>query len=259
MADASATLAAEQRQVRAEFVFMMGGELEDEAVETAGTLEISEEAEAEAEGDLLAGRLQNQGRIDMMRAIRAMSRASAALTQMSLEQALRDERAALDNLMRAFSRTRFILRALTQRERIDLDRRLSGSLQLTAGLATAASAAQPPERVVALRRLLADVAALAHDPSRASSGRAVDGALALLRADPRSDTLRALANRVQEIALQATARQASIVRQGVDSLVREIALLAAAALPAAPSSPRSIDAGRLAGAWREAQRRGRLP
>ena len=36
--------------------------------------------------------------------------------------------------MRAFARSRFILRALTQRERIDLERRLSGALNMTAGL-----------------------------------------------------------------------------------------------------------------------------
>ena len=259
LADAAATLAAEQRQVRAEFVFMMGGELEDAALDLSGTLEVSEEAEAEAEGDLLAGRLQNQGRIEMMRAIRSMSRASTALTDANLDQALRDERTALDNLMRAFSRTRFILRALTQRERIDLDRRLSGSLQLTAGLASAAASAELPERVVALRRLMADVAALAHDTSGASSGRAADGALALLRSDPRSDTLRELAGRVQTVVQEARAGQTRLVRQRVDSLVRAISRLAAAALPAAPSEHQTIDAGRMAGAWRDNQRPGRSP
>jgi hypothetical protein len=103
VSDAARQLAAEQRQVRAEFVFMMGGEVEDLAGETTGTLELNEVAEAEGETDLLAGRLQNRGRVDMMRAIRSMSRASSALTEASLDQALRDERAALDNLMRAFA------------------------------------------------------------------------------------------------------------------------------------------------------------
>ena len=125
----------------------------------SGTLELNEVAEAEAEGDLLAGRLQNQGRVEMMRAIRAMSRASTALNESSLDQALRDERAALDNLMRAFARSRFILRALTQRERIDLERRLSGSLNLTVGLSGPTSESVPDSRTIALRRLLADVAA----------------------------------------------------------------------------------------------------
>ena len=231
---------------------------EDAGAATSGTLDLNEEAEAEAEGDLLAGRLQNQGRLDMMRAIRSMSRASTALTERNLEQALRDERTALDNLMRAFSRTRFILRALTQRERIDLDRRLSGELVQVSGLATPASAVEPPERVVALRRLMADVAALANDTTRATSGRAVDGALALLRAAPRSDTLRALAGRIQEVAGAAT-RQAPDVRRQVDSLVRSISALAAALLPPAPSRQRSLDASRLAGAWRDAQRPGRRP
>lgn len=259
LADAAATLAAEQRQVRAEFVFMMGGELEDEALETSGTLELNEEAEAEAEGDLLAGRLQNQGRIEMMRAIRSMSRASTALTNADLDQALRDERLALDNLMRAFSRTRFILRALTQRERIDLDRRLSGSLQLTAGLSSGAVSAQPANRVVALRRLMADVAALARDSSGSSSGRAVDGALALLRADPRSDSLRALASRIQDVARDAVGGEPRLVRKRADSLVRVISQLVGASLSMAPSGRETPGVGRLAGAWRDVHRRGRAP
>jgi hypothetical protein len=259
VADAARLLAAEQRQVRAEFVFMMGGELEDAALETAGTTELNEEAEAEAEGDILAGRLQNQGRIDMMRAIRSMSRASSALTEASLDQALRDERAALDNLMRAFSRTRFILRALTLRERIDLDRRLSGALLQTAGLSAPAASADPPARVAALRRLMADVSALAHDTARASATRAVDGALALLRSDPGSDTIRALAGRIQEVARQVVTRQAPRASEKVDSLVRELSLLAASSLPVAPMEPSSFDALRLAGAWRDRNRPGRQP
>jgi hypothetical protein len=198
LSDESRLLAAEQRQVRAEFVFMMGGELEDIAGETAGTLELNEVAEAESEGDLLAGRQQNQGRVDMMRAIRAMSRASTALTEASLDRALRDERAALDNLMRAFARSRFILRALTQRERIDLDRRLSGALNLTAGLSGPAAEPVPDTRTVALRRLLADVAAWSSGDSASARGvRAT--ALVALRADPGSDTLRRIVSRLQEL------------------------------------------------------------
>ena len=203
--------------------------------------------------------LQNQGRVEMTRAIRSMSRASTALTDVNLEQALRDERLALDNLMRAFSRTRFILRALTLRERIDLDRRLSGTLALASSTAGSAVSAELPSRVVALRRLMADVAALAHDSSRVSSGRAVDGALALLRADPRSDTLRTLAVRIQEVAGRVSTRQAPSQAREVDSLVRVIAALAAAAMPVAPAMQPRVGAGRLAGAWRDAQRSGRSP
>ena len=60
----AAGLAAEQRQVRAEFVFMMGGELAEELVDTSSLTELNEEAEAAGEADLAAGLLANQGRAD---------------------------------------------------------------------------------------------------------------------------------------------------------------------------------------------------
>ncbi|HEX6313829.1 MAG TPA: hypothetical protein VFZ73_03185, partial [Gemmatimonadaceae bacterium] len=222
VAEEARMIAAEQRQVRAEFVFMMGGEVEDVAGEASGTLEVDETAEAEAEGDILAGRLQNRGRIEMLRAIRAMSRAATALTDVSLDQALRDERTALDNLMRAFSRSRFILRALTQRERIDLERRLSGSLRLTAGLSSPAAEAMPDERVVALRRLLGSLASLSSgDSTQARLARAAADAVAAVRSDPASSTVRQLAGAVQRL----TSGTVEAVR--IDSLVRQVTALIA--------------------------------
>ena len=236
----SRTLAAEQRQVRAEFVFMMGGELEDVATaEASGTLELNEVAEAEAEGDILAGRLANRGRIEMMRAIRAMSRASTSLNQSSLDQALREERIALDNLMRAFARSRFILRALTQRERIDLERRLSGSLTLTAGLSGPTAEASPDARINAMRRLLADLAAGDSAAIKAS-------ALAVLREAPGSGTLQRLVMRLQEQHRDGAR---------VDSLVAQLKMSITSALPDHPLSTVPSGVGVLEGALRDAARR----
>lgn len=250
----SRLLAAEQRSVRAEFVFMMGGELEDMTAEAAGTLELNEVAEAEAESDILAGRQQNQGRVDMMRAIRAMSRASSALTDANLDQALQSERTALDNLMRAFARSRFILRALTQRERIDLERRLSGSLALTAGVSGPPVAPVPDERAVALRRLLADVAAMATNDS-AASNRAVTSALGVLRADLGSPALQRLAARVQAIAGQIRSRQAPGLALRLDSLLKEVSMQVELSTPGAPASRSSLDTDLLEGALRDATSR----
>jgi hypothetical protein len=243
----SRTLAAEQRQVRAEFVFMMGGEVEDLAAEAIGTLEVNEVAEAEAEGDLLAGRQQNRGRVEMMRAIRAMSRASTALKESNLDQALRDEKTALDNLMRAFARSRFILRALTQRERIDLERRLSGSLNLTAGLSGPASLPEPDNRTVALRRLLADLAALSSGES--TGNRARESAVAVLRSDPSSEDLRRLVSRVQDVTTQQNAKLR------IDSLVSVVTALMRSGLPYAPQVSPVPAVGLLEGALRDASRR----
>jgi hypothetical protein len=250
----SRLLAAEQRSVRAEFVFMMGGELEDMTADAAGTLELNEVAEAEAESDILAGRQQNQGRVDMMRAIHAMSRASSALTDANLDQALQSERTALNNLMRAFSRSRFILRALTQRERIDLERRLSGSLALTAGVSGPPVAHVPDERAVALRRLLVDVAAMATNDS-AASNRAVTSAQGVLRADPGSPALQRLTARVQEIAGDARSRQAPGLALRLDSLLKEVSLQIELFTPGAPASRAALDADVLEGALRDATSR----
>jgi hypothetical protein len=241
----SRTLAAEQRQVRAEFVFMMGGELEDATTEeTSGTLELNEATEAESESDILAGRMANRGRVEMTRAIRAMSRASAALNESNLDQALRDERIALDNLMRAFARSRFILRALTQRERIDLERRLSGSLNLTAGLSGPTAEASVDSRITAMRRLLADLAA-------GDSAAIRTSALTVLRETPGSGTLQRLVMRVQEQPRDRTR---------VDSLLSQLSLMIAGAMPTNPAPGTPLGVGLLEGALRDATRReGRRP
>ncbi|MGE3275738.1 MAG: hypothetical protein AB7O67_11545 [Vicinamibacterales bacterium] len=107
-------LAAEQRMVRAEFVFMTGGEVEDEV------------AEAEQSHELAEGRLENSSQIELLTAIRAMSRAESALNDGDTTTALVHEREGLAALQRAFARRRYFLRTTPERARIDLERRLSG-------------------------------------------------------------------------------------------------------------------------------------
>ena len=252
----SRLLAAEQRSVRAEFVFMMGGELEDVAGDAAGTLDLNEVAEAEAEGDLLAGRQQNQGRVDMMRAIRAMSRASTALTESNLDVALQHERTALDNLMKAFARSRFILRALTQRERIDLERRLSGALNMTAGLSGPMTTAAPDEKAAALARLLPAVAAMGSGDSSAaaSARRASMASLDLVRADPGSYTFRYLAERVQRVASMVS--RGRLEHASVDSVLEQVVSLLTS-FPVSPAPVGSLESHALEGALRDAQRSAR--
>src|SRR4029078_10842773 len=93
-------LAAEQRMIRAEFVFMLGGEVENE------------EVEAEQSSELQEGRLQNRGQRDLRAATIAMSQAEKLLTAATLGDALAAERAAVAALQRPFARDRYILRAL---------------------------------------------------------------------------------------------------------------------------------------------------
>ncbi|MBI1809865.1 MAG: DUF4175 family protein, partial [Gemmatimonadetes bacterium] len=66
--EAARNLAVEQRMIRAEFVFMLGGEVEDEDVEAARSNELQE------------GRLQNRGQRDLRAATVAMSQAEKLLT-----------------------------------------------------------------------------------------------------------------------------------------------------------------------------------
>jgi hypothetical protein len=181
-------LAAEQRTVRAEFVFMMGGELAEEVEAAANLGDLNEEAHIEADDEAIAGRLENQGRFALIRAIRAMSRAYAALNQTDLDAALVEEKAALAHLQSAFSRTRYILRALTERERIDPARRLTG--ELSDAVRDVRPVADPgaSERVAALRGVLAGVAALAAGggSDRDAALRATRLAQDVLRVDPSS-------------------------------------------------------------------------
>src|SRR5262249_21259175 len=84
----SLNLAVEQRMIRAEFVFMLGGEVENE------------ETEAEQSHELQEGRLENRGQRDVRVATLAMSRAEKLLTGGDTREALVAERAAVAALQR---------------------------------------------------------------------------------------------------------------------------------------------------------------
>jgi hypothetical protein len=245
--DEALGLAAEQRQVRAEFVFMMGGELSDAGLDPTT---LNEEEEAAGEDDLAAGRLANQGRTDLMRAIRSMSRAAARLADGSVPAALPIEKEALASLQRAFSRSRYILRTLSERERLDLSRRLTGVLAALAKSRRPAAEPAPPPRAAALRRLLADTAALA-GALRAgvnTGARATELAQRLLQVDPAS----------AEIAEIATllAAPGSLTPASLDRVTAALAALVRADLGAAPASGADPERAALEGALADEQRRG---
>jgi hypothetical protein len=235
---AALTLAAEQRSVRAEFVFMMGGELGEEDNTGAGHLHVDESAEAEAEDDIYAGRLANQGRLELTRAVRSMSLAATRLNDMALADALVEEKRALTYIERALARSRFILRALTQRERIDLSRRLSGTLTAVRPDLRAGREPELSTRVQVLRRAIADIAAVAAAPTvDAATRRAMQStASALLQMAPGDTTLQsATAELVRAVgptvrADTRAARLSVIVRQLI-SVVRAELPQGAAAVP----------------------------
>ena len=107
-------LAIAQRRVRAEFVFMLGGEVEDEFEEAAHAHEIE------------AGRLDNRGQGDLTDAVRQMSQAETRLTAGDVREALPYEYRALASLQAAFGKARYFMRTLPAAVQIDAARRLQG-------------------------------------------------------------------------------------------------------------------------------------
>lgn len=110
------TIAAEQRAVRANFIFLMGGHVEDEEVEAEQSHEIQE------------GRLENTARREITQAIGHMTRAEQALVGVNTGAALPPAKQAVEALQRAFGRSRYLLRSLAVRSRLDPSRRLTGDV-----------------------------------------------------------------------------------------------------------------------------------
>ena len=163
-ADRARVIAVEQRMVKAEFIFLSGGEVEDEVVE------------AEQSHELVEGRLENIGRAEMLRAIAAMTRAEERLNHGDAAAALVHERAALQALQRAFDRRRYFLRVMPERARIDMSRRLSGSREEARSWARAPAGGREDEAEARERQLMADVSAGPIDASVAARVAAVDPA-----------------------------------------------------------------------------------
>ncbi|MEO7275388.1 MAG: hypothetical protein ABIX28_18235 [Vicinamibacterales bacterium] len=111
------SLGAEQRSVRANFIFLMGGSVEDEEEEAAQSNEIQE------------GRLENSARREISRAIHFMSEVQTALGAVNTGAALPPAKSAVEALQRAFGRNRYFLKTLAERSRIDPSRRLTGDLK----------------------------------------------------------------------------------------------------------------------------------
>jgi hypothetical protein len=175
-AEQARLLAVEQRMVRAEFVFMTGGEVADEIEEAAGTHELAE------------GRLENPAQVDLLTAIREMSRAEARLNDADTARALTFERAALAALERAFDRRRYLLRTLPERTRIDPTRRLTGDLATARSSSLSTNDAPADPFVSRARDLLRELFA-----ARSGPGNLPLLAARMAALDPSSDELQSAA------------------------------------------------------------------
>ncbi len=254
--DAAADIASEQRRVRAEFVFMMGGEV---GTSDDATGDLNEVAETEGEGDLAAGRMLNQGRIALMSAIRMMSRADKALTAVDVDGALVQERAALVQLELTFSHTRIILRALTEHERLDLTRRLTGTLADAARDVEPAIEASSDSRAVALRQVLAGIATLAGTTPVASDAPAHATSLAerLLTVDPASQPLQKIAQSLTDAATALGRDRGGEAHDLLDKAATALAVVLRGDLLNAPAASPALGVDEMAGALTDALRRGR--
>jgi hypothetical protein len=252
------SLAAQQRTVRAEFVFMMGGELAEEVEQAAaGIGDLDEADHAEADDEAIAGRLENQGRFALIRAIRSMSRAYDALTETRLDDALVEEMAALDQLQNAFSRTRYILRALTEREQLDLSRRLTGSLDEAARAVRPAPDPRPAPRAELLRDALGGIAGIAamSEFGDAAAARVIAVAETLLRADPSDVTFQEIADALGDASAAMRDGRTADARARLDRAAVALSGELVTELPGASPADRPPLLERLDGARTDALRR----
>jgi hypothetical protein len=161
VAEEAALIAAEQRSVRANFIFLMGGHVEDEVEEAEHSHEIQE------------GRLENSARKEISAAIHYMTAAGQGLTAVDTAQALPPARAAVEALQRAFGRNRYILRSLAVQSRIDQGRRLTGSLDAASTWRRDSEDATEDPAGLAMRSILAG---LLDASARVEEDRTIDGA-----------------------------------------------------------------------------------
>jgi hypothetical protein len=302
------TVAAAQRRVRAEFIFMLGGELADDAHAyddpltgdqrdplvdpladpghhdpdhgdpdhahgdpDAGLQDLHEEAHARADQDAAEGRLAQQGRQELSRAVMAMSRVATFLLASDLPPARDEGQVALEHLQRAFSASRYILRAMTEREELDLARRLTGVRVDVLPDRRAGLEPPPDPHLAGLREVLAGVAQAAggRSLSPAEVGSRAPGAAAGSSAGPSpesgADPLVTLASRLLALAptdpehralagiLRDAAEERDPVRRQaeVTRAFEALSVLVRARMEAAPEALPSPGARRIRGALGE--------
>jgi hypothetical protein len=219
--------------VRANFIFLMGGHVEDEEEEAAHSEEIQE------------GRLENTARKEIVIAIQYMGRAEQGMATVSTATALPPARAAVEALQRAFGRNRYFLRTLPVRSRIDPSRRLTGELSGTSDWDRALTPPPPDHSTQVARDLLARLLNTGPAPLNAMAEEA-------LAVDPSSEEWRTISKSL--LALRDASNRTQAERN--ELMTRTVALLTVEAQRS--SVPiRSIDdeSRALQRAWTEGRQR----
>jgi hypothetical protein len=239
------TIAAEQRAVRANFVFLMGGHVEDE------------EEEAAHSGEIQEGRLESTARREISRAITSMTHAEQGLVVPDTTVALKHAKLAVEALQRAFGRNRYILRTLPVRSRIDPSRRLTGKLDKAGGWTRKLPEPSRDVRVQGVRDMLAELITIAEEgttpgkgPAASAVARLTEQALAIDPANPDwqriSLKLAGLRDAIVSSAPRATVERA--LHEALEAIVVQARQFA---------TPRTFEPGAgspLRGAWAEESR-----
>ena len=246
VAEQAQTIAAEQRAVRANFVFLMGGHVEDE------------EEEAERSHEIQEGRLENTARRDISRAIGHMTHAEQGLVAIDTATALRQARLAVDALQRAFGRNRYILRTLPVRARIDPSRRLTGTLDEARDWSRKVPPPEGNARVEAIRDLLARVVTNAEVLTSAGATasaplatRLIEQALAIDPANPAWQTVSVRFAALREAILTGATRET--LEQKLEDAVIPLLAEIRRSPPLRPAAFGPV--GSLRGAWSEELKR----
>ena len=231
-------IAAEQRAVKANFIFLMGGDVEDE------------EIEAEQSSDIQEGRLQHTARREIVRAIDHMTRAEQGLVAVDSGSALRQAKLAVESLQRAFGHSRYLLRTLPERDRIDPSRRLTGKLDGARSSRRAQAHGEPDVKTESVRRLFTLAMAIAENLAAGHEVSAELSALSerTLAIDPADPTWQSVAQQL------GTLRDRLAAGDSPDSVLQRlrhtVGLIAAEAQRGTrPSEPAVIGGGALRGAW----------
>jgi hypothetical protein len=237
LVDETAAIAAEQRSVRANFIFLTGGQVEDEVEEAEHSHEIQE------------GRLENTARREIGIAIQHMGRADQSLIAVDTSAALAAARAAVEALQRAFGRNRYILKTLPVRSRIDPARRLTGDLERASDASREIPDATPERAALASRQLMSRLVEI--KPLLATRGGVSDELTSLaeeaLSVDNGAEALQRIAKEI--IATKDLAR-AGRTTEAETKLTSALALLRTEAGKYALSVPAMDDGDRmLRSAW----------
>jgi len=237
-----ANLAAEQRAVRANFIFLTGGTVEDE------------EEEAEHSHEIQEGRLENSARREIGLAIQHMARAEQGLAAVDTGAALPPARAAVDALQRAFGRNRYFLRTVPVRSRVDPARRLSGDLSEASSWRRELFAAAEDGPAARARVLFARLIELSPQIHRGELPKAAltafaEEAISIDAASPDWQRISRTMIELRDAAGSAAPQREQLVNQAARSIAAMLRKSAAAA------AQKGVAADALRSAWQDARER----